>query len=206
MSIEIFHKYLFRKNRRSGGQREVHQITHGGLLATPENHGGPRFQTEIAFHLPVGGFSYNYGGLLLPTYLQEAGGHIHHVPDNGKIHAFVRANIADDGLPGVDAHPHTLNRGGPLLFQGVEALLHGDGTGHRLAGSLGHFQRRPKEGHQAVPQKLVQGALVFKDQVHHLGEIMVEHFHHFGGIPLLGKRGKSLDIGEEHGHMTPLAA
>ena len=68
-------------------------------------------------------------------------------------------------------------------------------------GRLGQRQRHPEHRHQGIPHKLVQGALILEDQVHHLGKIDVEHFHH--GFRGHGFRhgGKIADIGKEDRHL-----
>ena len=65
---------------------------------------------------------------------------------------------------------------------------------------------RAEERHDHVADELVERALVREHEVHHPGEVLVEHPDDLFGLPALGDRRKAADVREEHGHLAARAA
>ena len=141
------------------------------------------------------------GGLL------QAGGEIRRVPDRGVIHAQVVADPADHDEPGVEAHPdrdvaEDFGRGCLVL---AEALLDAEGREHGTPCVILVRNGRAEQRHEAVAQKLIDGALVVVDLGQRQLEEPLEHGVHRLRTYALRQGGRVGDVAEQHRDLLALA-
>ena len=65
--------------------------------------------------------------------------------------------------------------------------------------------RRAEQGHDAVAHDLVDGALVAVDGLHHPLEDRIEQLARLFGVTVGQQFHRALEVGEENGHLLPLA-
>ncbi len=63
---------------------------------------------------------------------------------------------------------------------------------------VGLADRRPPKDHDGVTDEFIEGPFVFKDDVGHGPQILIQQRDHFLGLMLLGKRRKTADVRKEH--------
>jgi hypothetical protein len=86
-----------------------------------------------------------------------------------------------------------------------DRLLHPERRIARSQGMILVGQGRSEEGHDPVAHHLVNGALVVMDGFHHSLEHWIEDLSRFLGIAVGKKLHRSLEVGEENGHLLTLA-
>ena len=127
--------------------------------------------------------------------------------DGGVVHAEVAADGADHDLPRIESDPDVDRRAAVRALAGValHALVDAERrvTGAQRVILLG--QRRAEERHDPVAHHLVDRAVVPVDGFHHELEDGVQDLARFLGIALRQQLHRSLQVGEEHGHLLALA-
>jgi hypothetical protein len=139
----------------------------------------------------------------------QARGEVHAVADGGVVEAVGRAQVADHRRARVHADAHADLRQPlrpQLLAQLRDVLLHLARRPQRMRRLLRVLDRRAEHGHHGVADEAVHGAVVALHDGGGAGEVQVEDLRDVLGLHLLGERRESLEVGEEHGDLAPLAA
>ena len=139
----------------------------------------------------------------------EARGEVDGVADRRVLEALLRAERADDRLARVD--PDAVpDRDAvlrlPARRRRERPFLEREPGPHGLDRVLGVLDRDVVEGHHAVADVLVDGAVVREDDLRHLGEVLAQHGRHLLGFEPLGDGGEAAQVGEEDGDQTPTRA
>jgi hypothetical protein len=190
---------------RVGVLMRIEQAAHGGgeLLLRPCEHLedpdglplalDPDDVDLAADEAPAQGLLRRLGDQELTAVLLgrplQAGGEVHVVADHRVVHPLLRPDVAAHHLAGgqPDADlDRDLAAGATALVEGGEPRLHLE---RRIHGADG-VGRRPREGrpedrHDRVADELVEDAAVLEDDVHHHGEVVVEHLHDLVGADVL---------------------
>jgi len=130
------------------------------------------------------------------------------LPDRGVVHAQVVADRAHHDLarvePDANLHLDALrpSQAGRVLPDGV---LHAQGGIACAHGVILVGQRRAEQRHDAVAHDLVHRALVAVDGLHHVLEDRIENLARLLRIAVGEQLHRALEVGEQHGHLLPLA-
>ena len=130
------------------------------------------------------------------------------VADRGVVHSQVVADRPDDDEPGVEAHAHAeVDPARPLELVAVpgEDALHPERRVCRAPRVVLVGHGCAEEGHEPVPEELVDGALVAVDLDEHQLERAVDEGVDVLGIEGLGEGREAGGIGEEHRDLLALA-
>ena len=158
----------------------------------------------VGDHVP-GGFVGEGTDVDLPgrsSGLQPVGG-VHHITDGGVLTAGPHG--AGEDLAGVDPDAH-LDVGPDLGGVGPHGLLHGQRGPHGPFSVVFVGERRPEEGHDGVPQNLVDPAPELHDVTHQPFETPVHQGLNLLRIHGLGQGGEPHQIAEQHRYHSPLVA
>ena len=132
--------------------------------------------------------------------LLEALGHVHRVTGRKPL---ALAAVAGDHLAGVHAGANG-DRDAPvafqLLVQGCEPFAHLRGRAHRSQRVVLVQHGDSEDGHDGVPDELLDRPFVALDDRLHLVEVPAHHASQRLGVELLAERGRPGDVGEDHGH------
>src|SRR5262249_20889187 len=135
--------------------------------------------------------------------LLESTRDVRRITDGGVVHPEVVADLADDDETGIHADPDlellTLPRrlAGPLSHRALDA----ERGQYRAACVILPGERRAEERHEAVAEKLVDGALVAVDFAEaHLEEPFQQTVHRFGPEDL-GEWRRIGEVAEENRHL-----
>ncbi len=140
--------------------------------------------------------------------LLHTGRQVRRLADRRVVHGQVVADRPHHDVAGVQAHAHLEPRAvGALRLIGVltHGGLHGQGrvTGAHGVVFVGH--RRPEQGHDAVAEHLVHGALVAVHGVHHDVQRRVEQRLGLLRIEVRDQLCRALEISKEHRDLFALA-
>jgi hypothetical protein len=133
---------------------------------------------------------------------------VRRLPHGRVIHAQVAADRADHDLPGIEPDADLdLDAQAPahLVRVAPESLLHPERGVARAHGVVFVGNRRAEQRHDAVTHDLVHGALVAMHGFHHEFEDGVEDIARLLGVAIREQLHRALEVGEEHGHLLPLA-
>ncbi len=141
-------------------------------------------------------------------HLLEAGGDIGGIANGRVVHTQVVANGPDNHQPGVQPqayrHLHAVllpQRGGPC----VQALPQANGGQHRSPGMVFMGNGGAKQGHKAITQELVDGALVAVHLAQGQLEELVEQRVHSFWPQAFGQGCVVGQVAEEHRDLLTLA-
>ena len=140
--------------------------------------------------------------------LLQAGGEVGRVAHRRVVHAQVVADPADDDRARVDRDAHAeldARACAQLPGQLGHGALDAEGGVHGAARRVLQRERCAEEGHGAVAEELVDGALV---GVHVLADQLDEAVHdrvHLLRAQVRGERRRVHDVAEQHGHVLALA-
>ena len=165
---------------------------------------GPRLHVALGEGQGVGGDEDRAGD----RHLLHAPGEVGGLSHRRVVHMQVAADRAHDDLAGVDAHPH-LDGHALSTPHLVGVAPHGFLQAQRRVARAHRVvlvgERGAEEGHDAISQHLVHGALVLVNGVHHEREDRVEKGARLLGIPVGEQLGRALEVGEEHGDLLALS-
>ena len=139
----------------------------------------------------------------------QVGGEVHGVAHAGVGHAPLGPGEAGDQRPGGDADPDADLRPAPerlLPVEPVHQLQHLQGRAHRAIPVIRAGQRGAEDGHQAVPEHLVDDPAVAADGVEHERVVAVQELDRVGRRQGLGDARERADVGEHHAGLDVLAA
>ena len=128
--------------------------------------------------------------------------------DRRVIHVQIRPDGADDHLAGVE--PHTDLEGHPVRAEDflcvlLDCLLHPQRRIARSHGVVLVGEGRSKQCHDPVAHDLVDGAFVAVHGFHHPFEDRVQELARLLRIAVGEHLHRALQVGEQHGHLLPLA-
>ena len=86
----------------------------------------------------------------------------------------------------------------------MHALAHRDRHAYGALGGIRHGNRVVEEDHHPVAGEALEGAVVRKDQLAHLGVVLAEHAHHLLGLGRLGEGGEASQVEEHDGDLAPV--
>ena len=129
--------------------------------------------------------------------------------DGGADHRVLRpllgADVAHDGLAGVDADAHQQARAAARdvgLVERVHRALHRERGGRRALGVVDVLDRRAVDREDRVADELVDRAAVRDDDIGHAAEVVVEHLHDARGVAVLGEARVPAQVGHQHGDLA----
>ena len=124
------------------------------------------------------------------------------------VHTEIAADRAHHDVTGVETHAdlHLHAPGATQLVRvAPHGVLHPERGVARAHGVILVGERGAEERHDPVTHHLIHGALVVMNGVHHALENRIENFARLFGIAVAEQLHRALDVGEEHGHLLPLA-
>jgi hypothetical protein len=113
--------------------------------------------------------------------------------------------MAHHDLPGVNANAHVDLRQAGLAIRsigGVQAQLHGEGTGDRPFSIVIAAEGCSKQHLQAIAQNLNNRPPVGENDLHHRLQIAIDKGHDLLGLKAPGKGRKVTQVRHQNGHHT----
>jgi hypothetical protein len=191
---------------RAHGLGARHLVRLDGLADALHVHGADGLHADVALDEPqrIAGDQDGAGN----GHLLHARGQVGGLPDGRVVHVQVAADGAHHDGAGVQPHAdheHGRVSAPDLLGVLLHALLHPERRIARPHGVVLVRDGRTEEGHDAVAHDLVDGALVAMHGLHHQLEDGIEDALRLLGIAPREQLQRSLQVGEEHGDLLPLA-
>jgi hypothetical protein len=191
---------------RSPAAAADHPIDLNRLAPSLDRDRPQAFASDVSFDKSVRGIGdedgSGFGQRLYPR--RQVG----RVPHCGVVHPQVVADPPDHDEAGVEAQTELELHASVLLeLLAVTAKCFLDRQ-RRLDAAKGVILQghgRPEEGHQAVPQELIDGSFVAMDGLRHEAQSPVHDLVHGFWVQALRQSGGVHDVAEQHRHLLALA-
>src|SRR6266566_1913171 len=181
--------------------KDAHQLVNRNLGAAPLDHNiVDRSDAEALSCFLEDAVADADASAEFLVYSLEAGGDVDTVANHGVAHPLLGAEVADQHRVAVNADPDVQRLQFlliPAIVQQVHAALDAQGGDTGVPGMVFEQDRRPREGHHAVADELVDRAGLLVDDPGDELEIGRNPQQKILGGKLFGKCRERLEVGEE---------